>query len=129
MQLKNTKGKTPVLEICALDKIKSGAIKVVLDIKKFLSDQVELVNGEKLDIDSVGGKWLLATGYHHNVPSGLQEGEFFSKNSFPKAPFPNGWQGNSGLYAVGFTRRGLSGASLDTMRITEDIGQLWIEET
>ncbi|KAF3960294.1 hypothetical protein CMV_014979 [Castanea mollissima] len=72
MQLKNTKGKTPVLEICALDKIKSGAIKVVLDIKKFLNDQVELVNGEKLDFDSVGGKWLLATGYHHNVPSWLQ---------------------------------------------------------
>ena len=76
MQLKNTKGKTPVLEICALDKIKSGAIKVVLDIKKFLSDQVELVNGEKLDIDSVGGKWLLATGYRHNVPSWLQARRF-----------------------------------------------------
>ena len=76
MQLKNTKGKTPVLEICALDKIKSGAIKVVLDIKKFLSDQVELVNGEKLDIDSVGGKRLLATGYCHNVPSWLQARRF-----------------------------------------------------
>ena len=58
----------------------------------------------------------------------IQEGEFFSKNSFLKAPFPNGWQGNSGLYAVGFTRRGLSGAFSDTMRIAEDIGQLWIEE-
>ncbi|KAF3960295.1 hypothetical protein CMV_014979 [Castanea mollissima] len=110
MQLKNTKGKTPVLEICALDKIKSGAIKVVLDIKKFLNDQVELVNGEKLDFDSVGGKWLLATGYHHNVPSWLQEGEFFSKNSFPKAPFPNGWQGHSGLYAVGIESESSNGS-------------------
>ena len=65
-----------MLEIYALDKIKSGAIKVVLDIKKFFNDQVELVNGEKLDIDSVGGKWLLATGYRHNVPSWLQARRF-----------------------------------------------------
>ncbi|KAF3952897.1 hypothetical protein CMV_021597 [Castanea mollissima] len=91
MQLKNIKGKTPALEICALSKIKSGAIKVVPGSKKFLSEQVELVNGEKLDIDSDGGKWLLAIVYRHNVTSWLQkEGEFFSRNSFPKAPFPNG---------------------------------------
>ncbi|XP_075650553.1 putative indole-3-pyruvate monooxygenase YUCCA9 [Castanea sativa] len=90
MQLKNTKGKTPVLEICALDKIKSGAIKVVLDIKKFLSDQVELVNGKKLDIDSVRGKWLLATGYHHNVPSWLQEGEFSPRIVFQRHRFQMG---------------------------------------
>ncbi|KAK4573273.1 hypothetical protein RGQ29_031298 [Quercus rubra] len=85
MQLKSTKGKTPVLEICALDKIKSSAIKVVLDIKKFLSDQVELVNGEKLDIDSVGGKRLLATGYCHNVPSWLQARR--KANSSPRIVF------------------------------------------
>ena len=59
----------------------------------------------------------------------VQESEFFSKNGFPKAAFPHGWKGNSGLYAVGFTRRGLSGASLDAMRIAQDIGQVWREET
>ncbi|KAL0435524.1 UNVERIFIED_CONTAM: putative indole-3-pyruvate monooxygenase YUCCA9 [Sesamum radiatum] len=47
---------------------------------------VELVNGEKLEIDSV----VLATGYRSNVPYWLQETEFFSKNGFPNAPFPNG---------------------------------------
>lgn len=44
-------------------------------------------------------------------------------------PFPHGWKGSVGLYAVGFTRRGLSGASYDAMKIAEDIGQVWKEET
>ncbi|KAH9785048.1 putative indole-3-pyruvate monooxygenase YUCCA8 [Citrus sinensis] len=101
LALKNTMGKTPVLDIA------------------------ELINGEKLDIDAI----VLATGYRSNVPSWLQESEFFSVNGFPKAPFPHGWKGNAGLYAVGFTRRGLSGASSDAMRIAQDIGKVWKEET
>ncbi|KAE8708122.1 putative indole-3-pyruvate monooxygenase YUCCA5 [Hibiscus syriacus] len=119
------KGKTPVLDIGALEKIKSGDVQVVPGIKRFSRGQVELVNGQKLDIDSV----VLATGYRSNVPSWLQEGEFFSKNGLPKASFPNGWKGNSGLYAVGFTRRGLSGASSDAMKIAQDIGKAWKQET
>ncbi|KAJ9169699.1 hypothetical protein P3X46_017861 [Hevea brasiliensis] len=125
LQVKNIMGKTPVLDIGALKKIRSGDIKVVPGIKRFSRGQVELVNGETLDIDSI----VLATGYRSNVPSWLQEGEFFSKNGFPKAPFPNGWKGNAGLYAVGFTRRGLSGASCDAMRIAQDIGKVWKDET
>ncbi|KAH9729007.1 putative indole-3-pyruvate monooxygenase YUCCA5 [Citrus sinensis] len=103
LALKNTMGKTP--------RISCG--------------QAELINGEKLDIDAI----VLATGYRSNVPSWLQESEFFSENGFPKAPFPHGWKGNAGLYAVGFTRRGLSGASSDAMRIAQDIGKVWKEET
>ncbi|XP_050363876.1 probable indole-3-pyruvate monooxygenase YUCCA5 [Argentina anserina] len=125
MELKNTQGKTPVLDIGALDKIKSGGIKVVPGIKRFSFGCVELVDGEVLDIDAV----VLATGYRSNVPSWLQEGEFFSKSGFPKQPFPHGWKGNAGLYAVGFTRRGLSGASCDAMRIAQDIGNVWKCET
>ncbi|XP_062094202.1 probable indole-3-pyruvate monooxygenase YUCCA9 [Humulus lupulus] len=125
LALKNTERKTPILDIGTLEKIKSGDITVVVGIKRFTRNQVELVDGETLDIDSV----ILATGYRSNVPSWLQEGEFFSKNGFPKAPFPQGWKGNAGLYAVGFTRRGLSGASSDTMRIAQDIGKVWKLET
>ncbi|XP_039003806.1 probable indole-3-pyruvate monooxygenase YUCCA5 [Hibiscus syriacus] len=125
LELKNIKGKTPVLDIGALEKIKSADIKVVPGIKRFTYKQVELVNGERLDIDSV----VLATGYQSNVPSWLQEGDFFCKKGFPKAPFPHGWKGNGGLYAVGFTRRGLSGAASDAVRIAQDIGKLWKDET
>ncbi|CAI8614439.1 unnamed protein product [Vicia faba] len=126
LQLKNTEGKTPVLNIGTLDKIRSGDIKVVPGINKFHKNgQVELVNGQKIDVDAV----VLATGYRSNVPSWLQEGEFFSKNGYPKMPFPHGWKGNSGLYAVGFTKRGLSGASSDAVKIAQDIGNVWKHET
>ncbi|KAK1379744.1 hypothetical protein POM88_026493 [Heracleum sosnowskyi] len=57
------------------------------------------------------------------------ENDFFTREGIPVAPFPNGWKGKLGLYAVGFTRKGLSGASLDAMRVAQDIGKLWKEET
>ncbi|XP_077210617.1 putative indole-3-pyruvate monooxygenase YUCCA9 [Tasmannia lanceolata] len=125
LELKNNHGKTPVLDTGALEKIRAGEIKVVRGIKRFLPGIVELVDGDNLEVDSV----ILATGYHSNVPSWLQESDFFSRNGFPKHPFPNNWKGKKGLYAVGFSRRGLSGASLDATRIAEDIGRLWKEET
>ncbi|WOH01823.1 hypothetical protein DCAR_0521208 [Daucus carota subsp. sativus] len=124
LELKNTRGKTPVLDIGALAKIRSRDINVVPGIKRFSKGLVELLDGEKLEIDSV----VLATGYCSNVPYWLQETDFFSKNGLPKTPFPNGWKGNAGLYAVGFTRRGLSGASLDATRIAQDISKVWKED-
>ncbi|KAL3365080.1 hypothetical protein AABB24_010300 [Solanum stoloniferum] len=124
LELKNTQGKTPVLDIGTLEKIRSRKINVVPGIKRFSCGTVELVNGEKLEIDSV----VLATGYCSNVPFWLKESEFFSKNGFPKAPFPNSWKGNSGLYAVGFTRRGLSGASADAIQIAQDITKAYNED-
>lgn len=55
-----------------------------------------------------------------------QEKEFFSeKDGLPRRPFPNGWKGGQGLYAVGFTKRGILGASMDAMRIAGDIEQQW----
>lgn len=68
IELKNNQGKTPVLDIGALQKIKSGDIKVVPGIKRFSQGKVELVNGQNLEIDSV----ILATGYRSNVPSWLK---------------------------------------------------------
>jgi hypothetical protein len=74
LQLKNTQGKTPVLDIGALEKIRSGKIKVVPGIKRFSSGKAELVNGEILQIDSV----ILATGYRSNVPSWLKVRNWFA---------------------------------------------------
>ncbi|URD80502.1 Flavin-binding monooxygenase-like [Musa troglodytarum] len=125
LELKNTQGKTPVLDIGALQKIKTGEIKVVPGIKRLLHGRAELVDGRILDVDSI----ILATGYHSNVHSWLQGTEFFNKDGFPRQAFPDGWKGGSGLYAVGFTRRGLSGASMDAVKIAEDIGRVWKEET
>lgn len=124
LALKNSQGKTPVLDIGALERIRSGDIQIVPGIKRFSCGMVELVNGEHLEIDAV----VLATGYRSNVPYWLEESEFFSKNGFPKAPFPNAWKGKAGLYAVGFTRRGLAGASADAVKISQDIAGIWRDD-
>ena len=68
LELKNLEGKTPVLDIGALPKIRSGKIKIVPGIIKFGRGKVELVDGRVLEIDSV----ILATGYRSNVPSWLK---------------------------------------------------------
>ncbi|KAI7730765.1 hypothetical protein M8C21_008052 [Ambrosia artemisiifolia] len=122
LELKNTKGKTPVLDIGTLQKIKSGNIQIVPGIKKFSRGHVELVNGTNLDIDLV----ILATGYCSNVPLWLKESDLFSREGMPTTSFT---EGKCGLYAVGFTRRGLSGASLDAIRVSQDIAKIWNEET
>ncbi|PWA75018.1 flavin-binding monooxygenase family protein [Artemisia annua] len=51
---------------------------------------------------------------------------FSKEDGFPTKSFPQGWKGECGLYAIGFTRRGLLGTSMDaTSRIVEDIQRQW----
>ncbi|KAH1193112.1 60S ribosomal protein L12-3 [Glycine max] len=65
----------------------------------------------------------------------LQGSDMFSeKDGFPRKPFPNGWKGENGFYAVGFTKQGftkhgLLGASIDAKRIDEDIEHSWKAES
>lgn len=68
LQLKNTERKTPVLDMGAMQKIRSKEIKIVPGIKKLSYGSVEFVDGEILDIDAV----IFATGYCSNVPSWLE---------------------------------------------------------
>ncbi|KAI4376619.1 hypothetical protein MLD38_014360 [Melastoma candidum] len=117
LQLKNMTGKTPVLDVGTLSKIKSGHIKVFRGIKRIKGQTVEFVDGKAACFDAI----ILATGYKSNVPSWLKETGMFRKED----GFPNGWKGEHGLYAVGFTKRGLLGASIDARRIAEDIHHLW----
>ncbi|KAK4768861.1 hypothetical protein SAY86_027011 [Trapa natans] len=118
LELKNMCGKTPVLDVGTLEKIKCGDIKVSPAIKCLERHSVEFVNGKTEHLDAI----VLATGYRSNVPSWLKEGKMFSEeDGFPRQPFPNGWKGDCGLYAVGFTKRGIMGASMDAKRIAEDI--------
>ncbi|XP_059642275.1 indole-3-pyruvate monooxygenase YUCCA6 [Cornus florida] len=125
LQLKNLTGKTPVLDVGTLARIKTGDIKVCPEIRQLTHHAVEFVNGRKENFDAI----VLATGYKSNVPSWLKEREMFSqKDGLPLKPFPNGWKGECGLYAVGFTKRGLLGASMDAKRIAEDIEQCWKSE-
>ncbi|XP_045806145.1 indole-3-pyruvate monooxygenase YUCCA6-like [Trifolium pratense] len=118
LQLKNLSGKTPVLDVGTLAKIKGGHIKVRPSIKRLKRHTVEFIDGRSENFDGI----ILATGYKSNVPYWLKEEDMFSKkDGFPMKPFPNGWKGKNGLYAVGFTKRGLLGASMDAKRIAIDI--------
>ncbi|WOK93815.1 indole-3-pyruvate monooxygenase YUCCA2-like [Canna indica] len=123
LELKSLTGKTPVLNVGTFAKIKSGKIKVRPAIRRFMEDGVEFVDGRLEEYDAV----ILATGYRSNVPCWLknkrmQESELFAEeDGYPRRAFPNEWKGEKGLYAVGFTKGGLLGASLDASRIAQDI--------
>ncbi|XP_044463475.1 indole-3-pyruvate monooxygenase YUCCA6-like [Mangifera indica] len=122
LELKNLSGKTPVLDVGTLAKIKSGDIKVFPGIKRLKNHAAEFVNGRTENFDAI----ILATGYKSNVPSWLKERDMFSeKDGLPRRPFPNGWKGECGLYAVGFTKRGLLGAAMDAKRLAADIEKCW----
>ncbi|XP_009783754.1 indole-3-pyruvate monooxygenase YUCCA6-like [Nicotiana tabacum] len=126
LELKNLSGKTPVLDVGTLAKIKNGDIKVCPGIRRLNHHTVEFVNGKAENFDAI----ILATGYKSNVPSWLKERTMFSEeDGLPKRPFPNGWKGESGLYAVGFTKRGLLGASMDAKKIADDIQTCWLSES
>ncbi|XP_076958120.1 indole-3-pyruvate monooxygenase YUCCA2-like [Bidens hawaiensis] len=122
LELKNIYGKTPVLDIGTLAKIRSGDIKVYPKIKKLACNSVEFVDGRIQEFDAI----VLATGYTSNVPTWLKETNLFSdKDGFPRKKFPEGWKGEQGLYVVGFSRRGLLGASIEATRVAEDIAPQW----
>lgn len=56
----------------------------------------------------------------------LQDGgDVFTREGMPRIPFPNGWKGTNGLYTVGFSQRGLLGASADALNIARDIHCQW----
>ncbi|XP_047335799.1 probable indole-3-pyruvate monooxygenase YUCCA7 [Impatiens glandulifera] len=123
LEIKESKGKNPVFDIGSLKKIKSGMMRIVPgEIDRFGSDRVELVNGEVVEqLHSV----IFATGYSSNVPFWLQENDLFSKDGC-KWDFPDeGWKGKDGLYAVGFTKEGLSGVSIDAIKVADDIAKIW----
>ncbi|KAE8732628.1 Indole-3-pyruvate monooxygenase YUCCA6 [Hibiscus syriacus] len=84
-----------------------------------------------LELKNLTGKTpVLDVGTLANIKSGdVKEREMFSeKDGYPRRPFPNGWKGENGLYAVGFTKRGLLGTSMDSKRIAEDIERFWKHE-
>ncbi|KAI3711615.1 hypothetical protein L1987_70154 [Smallanthus sonchifolius] len=122
LELKNVSGKTPVLDVGTLAKIRSGDIKVYPGIKRLACNDVEFVDGRIEKFDAI----ILATGYRSNVTTWLKDTNLFSeKDGLPTKPFPEGWKGENGLYAVGFTKRGLLGTSIDAARIAEDIVRQW----
>ncbi|RZR93759.1 hypothetical protein BHM03_00022332, partial [Ensete ventricosum] len=166
LELKSLSGKTPVLDVGTLARIKSGDIKVRYPSKEnhriililLSSPLLPVVRWSTRNAGATGckearrtwsrvcGRWIRSIRCR-NLSNRLQEQctvlaqddmvvsvwqeeeELFSENDgLPRRPFPDGWKGERGLYAVGFTKRGLLGASLDARRIAQDIEQCWKAE-
>ncbi|XP_020586106.1 probable indole-3-pyruvate monooxygenase YUCCA4 [Phalaenopsis equestris] len=121
LELKNSTGKTPVLDVGAFKLIKKGRTKVVSEVESLTRDGAKFADGREMAFDSV----IFATGYRSNVPLWLKDCDFFSADGKPKLPFPNGWKGENGLYCVGFTGRGLLGAGIDAQKVALDIADSW----
>ncbi|KAH9288572.1 hypothetical protein KI387_032689 [Taxus chinensis] len=68
IELKNVAGKTPVLDVGALKKIRSGHIKVVPAVKCFTAHGAQFGDGSEGQFDAV----VLSTGYKSNVPCWLE---------------------------------------------------------
>ncbi|KAL7613059.1 hypothetical protein Lser_V15G07279 [Lactuca serriola] len=121
LKLKGKTGKTPVLDVGSLSKIKSGQIKVVGEIQRFTSCHVEFIDGKVEEFDSV----ILATGYTSNVASWLKEESFSGQEqgNNTKSSWISNMKGRNGIYSIGFTGQGLFGASNDAERVAEDIGR------
>ncbi len=103
VQLRET-GKTPVIDLGTVKKIKEGKIKIIQKINAFYTDGVVLENGEQLEFDSI----ILATGYRAKVEDFIENVDgLLDKYQIPKQPIGEGSQ--KGLYFVGFDNYKLGG--------------------
>ncbi|MCO5604414.1 hypothetical protein L7F22_058579 [Adiantum nelumboides] len=114
LELKERLGKTPLLDVGALTKIKDGSIQVVPAVQRFTASGCYFKDGRYADFDAV----ILATGYHSNVPSWLKV-EAKCMNEACRGQ----WKCKNGLYFAGFNRKGLLGISMDARRIASNISQ------
>ncbi|KAI5058515.1 hypothetical protein GOP47_0026685 [Adiantum capillus-veneris] len=114
LELKETLGKTPLLDVGTLTKIKDGSIQVVPAVQRFTASGCFFRDGRYVDFDAV----ILATGYHNNVPSWLKvEGKCM------KDACRGQWKSKNGLYFAGFNRKGLLGISMDARQIATEISE------
>lgn len=116
LELKKSKGKTPVLDFGAVSQIKSGKIKVTKGVREITKTGARFDDGKEEDFDAI----ILATGYKTNVRSLLKEDyceKFFSDQGMARKPFNNGWKAEKALYSVGLNFRGLLGTCSDSMNI------------
>ncbi|XP_058740751.1 probable indole-3-pyruvate monooxygenase YUCCA10 [Vicia villosa] len=121
LYLKNITGKSAVIDVGTIEKIKQGAIKVVPSgIKKIENKKVIFENNVEKDFDAI----IFATGYKSVANGWLKDYKYaLNENGFPKNPFPKHWKGDHGLYCAGLARKGLFGVKKDAEAIAKDINE------
>ncbi|CAD5174044.1 unnamed protein product [Musa acuminata subsp. malaccensis] len=118
LELKNTTGKTPVLDVGALSRIKDERIKIVSEVESLTSNGAKFVDGGEMAFHAV----VFATGYKSNAPLWLKEAGVLTAEGKPEHSFPNG---EKGIYFVGFSGKGLLGASVDAIKTALDVSARW----
>ncbi|KAG8481362.1 hypothetical protein CXB51_026121 [Gossypium anomalum] len=113
-----TSGRSPVIDVGTISKIKSEEIKVLPGMKCIRDKDIVFTNGETVQFDAI----IFATGYKSTVRNWLKGSyESFDEEGMPRKSFPYHWKGRNGIYNVGFSRRGLQGISSDAQNIANDI--------
>ncbi|KAK1431435.1 hypothetical protein QVD17_07894 [Tagetes erecta] len=117
--LKQATGRSPVIDVGTISKIKTGDIKVVTTaIEDVKDDQVKFTKGQVKPFDAI----VFATGFRSTVRKWLKDdGGLFNEKGMPKHKRPNHWKGEDGVYCVGFASAGLFGISNDAQSIANDI--------
>ncbi|GAU29224.1 hypothetical protein TSUD_362140 [Trifolium subterraneum] len=121
LHLKNITGKSAVIDVGTIGKIKEGAIKVVpSNITKIEKKKVVFGNNMEKEFDVI----VFATGYKSIANEWLKDYKYaLNDKGMPKNAFPKHWKGDHGLYCAGLARRGLFGVKVDAELIAEDINQ------
>ncbi|KAL7116678.1 hypothetical protein ACP275_03G019400 [Erythranthe tilingii] len=120
--LKRATGRSPVIDVGTIAKIRAREIDVLPSIKNVHGDNVSFTNGVTESYDAI----VFATGYKSTVRKWLKDdGGLFGENGMPNKRNPNHWKGENGLYCAGFARAGLFGISNDAKAISQDISALF----
>ncbi|KAJ8618830.1 hypothetical protein MRB53_015016 [Persea americana] len=123
--IKATEGRSPVLDVGTVGKIKTGEMKVQPALKGLKGNEATFANGEVHCFDAI----VFATGYRSTAKRWLKdEDDLLNKDGMPRLRFPSHWKGKKGLYCAGFSSRGLAGVAIDARMVAEDIIKVCMEE-
>ncbi|CAN4120783.1 unnamed protein product [Withania somnifera] len=116
--VKISKGRSPVIDVGAIDKIKLGEIKVLPGISEIKEHTVVFHNGEEHQFEAI----IFATGYKNVATKWLKDyNSIFLEDGTLINEYPNHWKGENRLYCAGFSKRGIAGISMDAVSIVENI--------
>ncbi|PKA55131.1 putative indole-3-pyruvate monooxygenase YUCCA11 [Apostasia shenzhenica] len=96
--LKETTGRSPVIDVGTVRRIKSGEIKVLPGILRIEGSLVKFTNGASLFFDAI----IFATGYKSLANKWLKdENNLLNERGLPRRRFSDHWKGEKGVYCAG----------------------------
>ncbi|GAV59545.1 FMO-like domain-containing protein [Cephalotus follicularis] len=121
--IKETTGRSPVIDVGTIKRIQEKEIKVFMEISSINENNVEFKDGVEREFDAI----VFATGYKSLTNNWLKDYSFLlNDEGMPRNKFPTHWKGQHGLYCAGFARRGLFGVSMDAKAIAKDINNVMV---